>query len=105
MCFAQWILYGREKKSESATFESIRLETDEIFDKLVEIRREFHENPEIAGKEKRTQETIKKYLLNLGLQVETDIYCYGIVGILKGAKKGKEIAWRTEMDALPNDFQ
>jgi metal-dependent amidase/aminoacylase/carboxypeptidase family protein len=43
-------------------------------------------------------------LLNLGLEVKTDIYGYSIVGILKGSKKGKSIAWRADMDALPNDF-
>lgn len=100
----QYIVYGQEKKSEAVTQKSIQIETDAIFDKLVQIRREFHENPELAGKEKRTQETIKKYLLNLGLKVETDIYGYGVVGILEGGKKGKKIAWRAEMDALPNDF-
>ncbi|QOG04735.1 M20 family metallopeptidase [Flavobacterium sp. MDT1-60] len=100
----QYIVYGQGKKSEIATHESIRLETDKIFERLVQIRRDFHENPELAGKEKRTQEIIKKYLLDLGLQVETDIYGYGVVGILEGAKKGKKIAWRAEMDALPNDF-
>lgn len=100
----QYIVYGQEKKSEVVTQEFIQIETDGIFDKLVQIRREFHGNPELAGKEKRTQETIKKYLLNLGLKVETDIYGYGVVGILEGGKKGKKIAWRAEMDALPNDF-
>ena len=84
--------------------ESIKLETDKIFGKLIEVRRGFHENPELAGKERQTQETIKKYLLDLGLQIETDIYGYGIVGILKGAKKGKNIVWRADMDALPSDF-
>lgn len=84
--------------------ESIKLETDKIFDKLVKVRRSFHENPELAGKEKKTQEFIKQYLLDLGLQVQTGIYGCGIVGILKGAKKGRTIAWRAEMDALPNDF-
>lgn len=84
--------------------ESIKLETDKIFDKLVEVRRGFYENPELAGKERQTKETIKKYLLDLGLQIETDIYGYGIVGILKGAKKGRHIVWRADMDALPNDF-
>lgn len=100
----QQILYGQKAKNDINIQESIKLETDKIFDKLVQIRRDFHENPELAGKEKRTQEVIKKHLLDLGLQVETDIYGYGIVGILKGDKKGKNIAWRTDMDALPNDF-
>lgn len=84
--------------------ESINLETDKVFEKLVKIRRALHMKPELAGKERQTQETIKQYLLDLGLEVKTDIYGYGIVGILKGAKKGKSIAWRADMDALPNDF-
>ena len=84
--------------------ECIKLETDKIFDKLVALRRRFHENPELAGKEKRTQEVIKKYLLDLGLQVKTDIYGHSVVGILNGAKKGKNIVWRADMDALLNDF-
>lgn len=98
----QKLVISQQKKSK--TQESIKLETDKIFDKLVEVRRNFHENPELSGKEKQTQEIIKQYLLGLGLQVKTDIYRYSVVGILKGAKKGKKIAWRAEMDALPNDF-
>lgn len=101
---SQNIVYGQQKRNEIVVHESIRLETDKIFDRLVQVRRDFHENPELAGKEKRTQEGIKKYLLGLGLQVETDIYGYGVVGILKGAKKGKKIAWRADIDALPHDF-
>ncbi len=97
-------IVAQKNKSEIETQKSIQLETDIIFDKLVEIRRDFHENPELAGKEKRTQEIIKKQLIDLGLKVETDIYGYGVVGILEGAKKGKRIAWRADMDALPNDF-
>jgi metal-dependent amidase/aminoacylase/carboxypeptidase family protein len=88
----------------SPVHESIKLETDKVFDKIIQLRRDLHQNPELAGKEKRTQEVIKKYLLDLGLQVETNVYGYGVVGILKGAKKGKTIAWRADMDALPNDF-
>lgn len=100
----QNLVSGQQTNKQPIVQESIKLETDKIFDKLVQVRRGFHENPELAGKEKQTQETIKKYLLNLGLQVKTDIYGYGIVGILKGGKKGKRIAWRAEMDALPNNF-
>lgn len=101
---SQNIIYGQRKNSEALIHESIKIETNKIFDKLIQVRRDFHENPELAGKEKRTQDVIKKYLLDLGIQVETDVYGYGVVGILKGAKKGKKIAWRADMDALPNDF-
>ncbi len=92
------------KRKSISTEENFKLETDKVFEKLVRIRRNFHAKPELASKEKETQETIKQYLLELGLEVKTNIYGYGIVGILKGAKKGKRIAWRADMDALPNDF-
>lgn len=95
--------YGQDKESEIIIHESIRFYADKIFDKLVEIRRDFHRYPEVSGEEKRTQEVIKKHLLDLGLQVETDIYGYGLVGILEGGKKGKKVAWRADMDALPDD--
>jgi metal-dependent amidase/aminoacylase/carboxypeptidase family protein len=101
---AQTSQTNSSKRKSISTEESFKLETDKVFEKIVKIRRNFHANPELAGKEKQTQETIKKYLLNLGLEVKTGIYGYGIVGILKGAKKGKCIAWRADMDALPNDF-
>jgi metal-dependent amidase/aminoacylase/carboxypeptidase family protein len=95
---------GSSKSKFLSAEANCKLETDKIFEKLVKIRRNLHAIPELAGKEKRTQETIKKYLIDLGLEVKTDIYGYGLVGILKGAKKGKSIAWRADMDALPNDF-
>lgn len=84
--------------------ELVRIETDKIYDKLLKIRRDFHENPELAGNEKSTQQFIKQYLLNLGIEVRTDIYGRSIVGILKGKNKGNKIAWRADMDALPSDF-
>lgn len=87
-----------------STHKSIQAETDKVFGKLVAIRRDLHENPELAGKEICTQKVITQYLLELGLEVKTDTYGHSVIGILKGDKKGKTIAWRAEMDALPNDF-
>ncbi|MGE8536470.1 MAG: M20 metallopeptidase family protein [Chryseobacterium sp.] len=101
---------GSNKKEEAVAqstnniHQSVQIETDRIFDKLVNIRREFHENPELAGYEKQTQERIKQYLLDLGLEVKTGGYGYSVVGILKGDQKGKKIVWRSDMDALPNDY-
>jgi metal-dependent amidase/aminoacylase/carboxypeptidase family protein len=89
------------QKSVAALFE---IETDKIFDRLVTIRRSLHQHPELAGKEIQTQQVIKQYLMSLGMEVDTTIYGYGVVGILKGKKRGKKIAWRADMDALPNDF-
>lgn len=94
----------KPKEAKAFAHESIKIETDSIFSKLVEIRRDFHENPELAGNELHTQQKIINYLLDLGIEVETNFYGHSVVGILKGEKKGKRIAWRSDMDALPNDL-
>ena len=90
--------------SDQSVHQAVQNETDRIFNKLVDIRRRFHENPELAGQEVQTQELIKNYLQDLGLEVKTDIYGHAVVGILKGDQPGKKIAWRSDMDALPNDY-
>lgn len=108
-CFTISVSSAQEPKPKitskaALTHSSIQLQTDHIFNKLVKIRRDFHENPELAGNEIRTKKVIAQYLLDLGLEVDTNIYGHGVVGILKGGRKGKKIAWRSDMDALPNDF-
>jgi hypothetical protein len=94
----------QQKEKKALTNEVVRIENDKIYNKLVKIRRDYHAHPELAGNEKRTQEIIKQYLLDLGIEAETDIYGHSIVAILKGEKEGRKIAWRAEMDALPSDF-
>ncbi|MDR4950924.1 amidohydrolase [Chryseobacterium sp. ES2] len=97
-------VHSSKNRSLLSVHQSIEQETNKIFNKLVNIRRDFHENPELAGKETQTQEKIKKYLLDLGMEVQTESYGRSVVGILKGGKAGKKIAWRSDMDALPNDY-
>ncbi|MFK7747914.1 MAG: M20 family metallopeptidase [Kordia sp.] len=98
------ILISCKPLGKKSIHKKIEKQTSEIFDDLVEIRRDFHSYPELAGNEKRTSKIIAEYLTNLGLEVKTDATGYGVVGILKGGKEGKSIAWRADMDALPNDL-
>jgi metal-dependent amidase/aminoacylase/carboxypeptidase family protein len=98
-----FLSFGQNKKM-SAINASIRRETDSIYDRLVNIRRDFHRAPELAGKEVRTQKAIKKYLADLGIKVLTDTYAHSVVGMINGDRPGKRIAWRAEMDALPCNF-
>jgi metal-dependent amidase/aminoacylase/carboxypeptidase family protein len=92
------------KESDSLIHVAIQQKTDEIFDSLVAIRRDFHMYPELSGYEKNTSIKIADYLSTLGLEVKMNIGGYGVVGILKGAKKGKKIAWRADIDALASDI-
>ncbi|SHH65522.1 amidohydrolase [Winogradskyella jejuensis] len=73
----------------------------DIEDKLIEWRRDFHQNPELSNREFKTAEKIAKHLKSLGLDVEVNVAKTGIVGILKGDNPGKVVALRADIDALP----
>jgi len=71
-------------------------------DAMVALRRDFHRHPELSFQEKRTSEIIAERLTRAGLEVKTGIAGQtGVVGILRGDKPGKTIAWRADIDALP----
>ncbi|MDT0558816.1 amidohydrolase [Ichthyenterobacterium sp. W332] len=85
------------------TFSQSSLEQDitDIEDKLIEWRRDFHQNPELSNQEFKTAEKIAKHLESLGLEVETGVAITGVVGLLKGDLPGKVVALRADIDALP----
>ncbi len=74
---------------------------DAIEPKVIEWRRDFHQNPELSNREFKTAEKIAKHLKGLGLEVQTGVAHTGVVGILKGTKPGKVVALRADIDALP----
>jgi len=71
--------------------------------RLIELRRGIHRHPELAGEEKRTSEVVAKRLRELGLEVETGVGGYGVVGVLKGGVPGPVVALRADMDASVSD--
>ena len=78
--------------------------TDEVakrLDAMVALRRDFHRHPELSFQEKRTAEIIAERLTKAGLEVRTGIAKTGVVGVLRGDKPGRTIAWRADIDALP----
>lgn len=72
-----------------------------IESKVIEWRRDFHQNPELGNREFRTAEKIAAHLKSLGLKVETGVAKTGVVGILEGKRKGKVVALRADIDGLP----
>lgn len=69
--------------------------------KVIEWRREIHQNPELGNREFKTAEKIAKHLKSLGIEVQTGVAHTGVVGILKGDMPGKVVALRADIDALP----
>lgn len=80
----------------------IQKRVNEIYEELVNIRRDFHKNPELSQNEFRTQKKIQEYLNEWKIEnyicAET-----GVVGTIRGKKPGKTIGIRGDIDALPID--
>ena len=72
-----------------------------IESKVIEWRRDIHQNPELGNREFKTAEKITKHLKSLGIEVQTGVAHTGVVGILKGDMPGKVVALRADIDALP----
>ncbi len=69
--------------------------------KVVEWRRDLHENPELGNREFRTSAKVAAHLESLGMEVRTRVAHTGVVGILRGGRPGPTVALRADMDALP----
>ena len=101
--------------------EDINKKAKEIEDKIIEYRRELHKNPELGLAESETSKFIKKELEDIGIPFKDNLYgrkeikeeldklgekiqdrheSTGVVGILEGAKEGKTVLLRSDMDAL-----
>ena len=73
-----------------------------LFPYTRDLRRDFHQHPELGFQEHRTAEVILRELSKLeDLTVESGIAGTGVMGTLKGGKPGKVILLRFDMDALP----
>lgn len=70
-------------------------------DELVDIRRDFHEHPELGMQEFRTSGIVAGLLENWGIETHRNIGQTGVVGVLDGSGPGRTIGLRADMDALP----
>lgn len=84
---------------------NINNRVDDIFEEIVEIRRDFHKHPELGFKEHRTQAKIIEYLESWSIPyvkiAKTGVLAY-IVG-KSDKSKGNTVALRADIDALPVD--
>lgn len=69
--------------------------------KILELRREIHKNPEMAFNEFNTSKLISSFLKELGLNPRCNIAGTGVVADICGKEDGRTILLRADMDALP----
>src|SRR5262249_45865364 len=84
-----------------ATLREWTEEIDRRQEDLVALGGDFHRHPELSFEERRTAEIIAERLSAAKLEVRTGIAGTGVVGVLRGERPGRTIAWRADIDALP----
>ena len=80
----------------------IRELSDEIYEKVVDLRRHLHQAPELSFDEENTSKYVCQQLEGWGIPFQRNIGGYGIAGLIgEETSEGKVIALRADMDALP----
>jgi amidohydrolase len=79
----------------------VRAAVERLAPRMIEIRHDIHQHPELGNQEVRTAGLVAAELRRLGLEVRTGIAKTGVVGVLKGGRPGPVVAIRADMDALP----
>jgi amidohydrolase len=74
---------------------------DALEPELIEVRRNFHREPELRFEEHRTAQTVEELLRPLGLSVRSGVAGTGLLADLRGEQPGPTVALRADMDALP----
>jgi hippurate hydrolase len=71
------------------------------FEAMIALRRAIHADPEIGLHCTRTTEKLKASLAGLPLEIRDSASTSGFVAILRGARPGRTVLLRGDMDALP----
>ena len=74
--------------------------SEEVAARVVELRRAIHRHPELGLEEFETQALIERELDALGIE-HRRIAGTGVTGAIRGAKPGRVVGLRADMDALP----
>ena len=69
--------------------------------RLVDLRRRIHQEPELGLDTPATREKVLEALVGLDLEISLHARTSGIVATLKGARGGRRVLLRGDMDALP----
>ena len=80
---------------------TIYINENKLSDKLIEYRRELHENPELSMKEYETTKRIRKWLKAYNIKILDLPLKVGVVAEIEGDYEGQTIALRADIDALP----
>ena len=76
-------------------------EAKRIEPEIIRTRRALHQHPELAYHEVETSKLVADTLESFGIKVRRGVGGTGVLGTLEGAKPGRVVALRADMDGLP----
>ena len=81
----------------------VRRDVEAVAPGVIALRRQLHQHPELAFEETWTAATLAGHLRALGLAVHEGIGGTGVLATLEGARSGKTLLVRADIDGLPMD--
>lgn len=81
--------------------ETLLAEARKLQPEVVDLRRRIHAEPELGLELPATREKVLRAIDDLGLELTLHEKTSGIVATLRGAKPGRRVLLRGDMDALP----
>lgn len=93
-------------KGDVAASDAINIDAG-ILDRMIEIRRHLHRNPELSNQEEKTQLYLRQMLAGQGIADIRDVAGFGLAVDIVGTGKpsNRKIAIRADIDALPIEEQ
>jgi amidohydrolase len=82
-------------------YDAILKKAEGLKQKMIDLRRDFHQYPELGLQEFNTARKVEGVLKALGLETRMSVNGTGVRGFLKGSEPGETLALRADMDALP----
>ncbi len=82
--------------------DKIKSLSEKYHQEIIDIRRQIHQNPELAFEEYKTAELVSKKLTEYGIDHQRGVAKTGVVGLIQGKNPDSYvIGLRADMDALP----
>lgn len=76
-------------------FKELEKKIESKKEKMLEIRRYLHENPELSFEEKNTAKFIEDFYKNKDVKIYTNLGGYGLKVVIDSGKEGKTIALKS----------
>ncbi|MFN5691456.1 MAG: M20/M25/M40 family metallo-hydrolase, partial [Bacteroidota bacterium] len=99
-CILPLLLLTALHTTAQSVTEQLQKNIQAVTAQVVEMRRYFHQHPELSNREFKTAEKIEAWMKEFGIETRR-MAGTGVVGILKGGKPGGVVGLRADIDALP----